>query len=284
MSRRILATAITVSETSGSCSQSRTRRLLRIVRTPKACSTRQRSGTGTNPRAPAGAGRRRRWSRAGRHRRRRPRPRSWRRRPAAAIASRTRGAGEQRVDAVLVVQAGRRDQRGEQEPGRAGQDVALATVQPLAAVPAAVALPRAAAHAPRVDQAGPGLDGAAAGGARRRRERTGGGFPNALTAEAVPPPADGLPRREIPRQRPPAATLGHEVEASPHDLPDGGAHRPAARKEAGGQRPLRVGEIARVALADFVMDVSILCRPHVVARKMNSSSCENMGTVRSNRL
>ena len=185
---------------------------------------------------------------------------------------------------MLVVQAGRGHQHGEQEPGRAGQDVALATVQPLAAVPAAVALLRAAAHALRVDQAGPGLDGAAAGGARRRRERTGGGFPSALTAEAVPPPADGLPRREIPRQRPPAATLGHEVEASLHDLPDGGAHRPVARKEAGGQRPLRVGEIARVALADFVMDVSILCRPHVIARKMNSSSCENMGTVRSNRL
>src|SRR3954466_13013850 len=49
MSRRRLATSIIVSDTSGSCSQSRTRRLLRVVRMPKACSTRQRSGIGTKP-------------------------------------------------------------------------------------------------------------------------------------------------------------------------------------------------------------------------------------------
>src|SRR4051794_4597201 len=49
MSRRRLATSITVSETSGSCSQSRTRRLLRVVRMPKPCSMRHRSGIGTKP-------------------------------------------------------------------------------------------------------------------------------------------------------------------------------------------------------------------------------------------
>src|SRR5215213_3782477 len=49
MSRRRLATTNVVSETSGSCSQSRTRRLLRVVRMPKPCSTRQRSGIGTKP-------------------------------------------------------------------------------------------------------------------------------------------------------------------------------------------------------------------------------------------
>src|SRR3954452_11633626 len=49
MRRRRLATSITVSETSGSCSQSRTRRLLRVVRMPKPCSIRHRSGIGTKP-------------------------------------------------------------------------------------------------------------------------------------------------------------------------------------------------------------------------------------------
>src|SRR5947209_8275620 len=49
MRRRRLATSIIVSDTSGSCSQSRTRRLLRVVRMPEACSTRQRSGIGTKP-------------------------------------------------------------------------------------------------------------------------------------------------------------------------------------------------------------------------------------------
>src|SRR3954470_6187514 len=52
------------------------------------------------------------------------------------------------------------------------------------------------------------------GSARRRRQRAGGGLPDALAAEAVPPPAHRLPGREILRQRPPAAALGDEVQAS----------------------------------------------------------------------
>src|SRR6476659_6880655 len=72
------------------------------------------------------------------------------------------GAREQRVGAVLVMH-GRRGHHGdEEEAGGARQDVALATVDLLAAVPATFPLLGAAAHALAVDEAGPGL-GAPAG-------------------------------------------------------------------------------------------------------------------------
>src|SRR5690242_9458296 len=67
------------------------------------------------------------------------------------------GAREQRVGAVLVVHAGGGRHGDEEEAGRAGQDVALATVDLLAAVPAAFPLLGAAGHALAVDEAGPGL-------------------------------------------------------------------------------------------------------------------------------
>src|SRR4051795_9124630 len=150
------------------------------------------------------------------------------------------GAREQRVGAVPVVHAGGGHHGDEEEAGRAGQDVALATVDLLAAVPAAFPLPGAAAHALAVDEAGPGLGAPAGGGARRGRQRAGGAVPHALAAEAVPPPAHRLPGREVLGQGPPAAALGHEVEASLHDRPNGGAQRAVGREAGHSQCPLPV--------------------------------------------
>ena len=130
--------------------------------------------------------------------------------------------------------------RDEEEAGGARQDVALATVDLLAAVPAAFPLLGAAAHALAVDEAGPGLGAPAGGGARRGRQRAGGAVPHALAAEAVPPPAHRLPRREVLGQGPPAAALGDEVEASLHDRPNGGAQRAVGREEGHSQCPFPV--------------------------------------------
>src|SRR3954453_21459647 len=83
--------------------------------------------------------------------------------------------------------------------------------------------------------------GAPAGGeARPPRQRAGAAVPPGLAAEAVPPPTDRLPGREVVGQRPPAAALGDEVEASLHDRPNGGAQRTVRREEGDGQRPLPV--------------------------------------------
>jgi len=66
-------------------------------------------------------------------------------------------AREQRVDPVLVVQAGGGDQHGEEEPGGAHQDMTLAAVELLTTIPPAFSLLRAAAHALAVDETGPRL-------------------------------------------------------------------------------------------------------------------------------
>src|SRR4051794_37467111 len=165
MRRRRLATSIIASDTAGSCSQSRTRRLLRVVRMPKACSTRQRSGIGTKP-----------WRSRGRgDGEDRAVPggvagdvlagvAAVADQPPQAPAGRV-GAREQRVGAALVVRAGGGRHRDEEEAGGARQDVTLATVDLLAAVPTAFALLGPAAHALAVDEAGPGLGAPAGGGA-----------------------------------------------------------------------------------------------------------------------
>src|SRR4051812_28924814 len=194
------------------------------------------------------------------------------------------GAREQRIGAVLVVEARGGHHGDEEEAGGAHQDVALATVQLLAAVPAAFPLPGAAARAPAADQAGPGLGAPAGGGARRRRQRAGGAVPHALAPEAVPPPADRLPGREVLGQRPPAAALGDEVEASLHDRPNGGAQRTVRREEGHGQCPLPVRQIARIALPGLTVDFTVGLRPHAHACEVILSSRENMGMLRSNRV
>src|SRR3954469_25876062 len=144
--------------------------------------------------------------------------------------------------------------------------------------------PRTANSGLAVDEAGPGLGAPAGGGARRGRQRAGGAVPHALAAEAVPPPADRLPRREVLGQRPPAAALGDEVEASLHDRPNGGAQRTVRREEGHGQCPLPVRQIARIALPGLTVDFTVGLRPHAHACEVILSSRENMGMLRSNRV
>src|SRR3954447_15494192 len=203
--------------------------------------------------------------------------------PPQAPAGRV-GAREQRIGAVLVVHAGGGHRRDEEEAGGARQDVALATVDPLAAVPTTLPLLGAAAHALAVDEAGPGLGVPAGGGARRGRQRAGGAVPHALAAEAVPPPAHRLPGREVLGQGPPAAALGDEVEAGLHDRPNGGAQRAVRREEGHSQCPFPVRQIARIALPGLMVDFTIGLRPHAHACEVILSSRENMGMLRSNRV
>src|SRR4051812_44113689 len=119
---------------------------------------------------------------------------------------------------------------------------------------------------------------------RAAGRRAGGAVPHALAAEAVPPPADRLPRREVLGQRPPAAALGDEVEASLHDRPNGGAQRTVRREEGHGQCPFPVRQIARMALPGLTVDFTVGLRPHVHACEVMLSSRENMGMLRSNRV
>src|SRR3954453_23539137 len=182
MSRRRFATIIIVSETSGSCSQSRTRRLLRVVRMPRPCSTRQRSGIGTKPRHGCG------------------REATVKVAPCRAASPISLFGGQpatcERASSgsrpclscrlAVVTSATRRNPAEHIRTWRLRPTVDL-----LAAIPPAFSLLRAAAHALGVDGAGPGLGAPTDGGTRRRRQRAGGTVPHPLAAEAVPPPADG---------------------------------------------------------------------------------------------
>src|SRR3954447_12257288 len=158
MRRRRLATSIIVSETSGSCSQSRTRPPVAgrqdaqgLLDAPaerdrdEALALPRARGDGEDRAVPGGvAGDVLAGVAAAADQ------------PPQAPAGRV-GAREQRVGAVLVVRAGGGRHRDEEEAGGARQDVTLATVDLLAAVPTAFALLGPAAHALAVDEAGPGL-------------------------------------------------------------------------------------------------------------------------------
>src|SRR4051812_14425368 len=169
---------------------------------------------------------------------------------------------QERCQAVRVMQVGRRDEHGEDEAERAGQDMALDAPDLLVAVNTARAFLRTRYDPWRIDDSRRRLRVLAQARPCGRGQQRGGIGPYPVTMEAVPVAAHGRPGTELLGQAAPAAALGRQINTAVDHLTNVPGQGRIGLDQRPDQRPFRLAQIARIAPAIVLVTLAVLPSPH----------------------